>query len=161
MAFSSRDLADFARKAIEFRLLGPTAVVTWADSMIAAEDAPPSWAIELSLTPDDAHEMISRLRQVPGTPTDSLPMYLFLGLLRRKWMDGDITVGQMRGIGWQLHSADAIPTPDGKTDWGILLECEGEEFDEGRRSGPEIAASIDEKLQPYEEYERLLPAWAR
>jgi hypothetical protein len=153
------DLADFAGQALEFGLLAPAAIVAWADGIIAAESMPPLWAIELSLAPDDVHEMIVRLRNVPETPTDVLPRYLFLALLRREWYRGTLTVGKVRRIGWKLHCADAIPTLTENVDWGVVLECEGEEFDEGWRSEREMRASINEKLAPYQVYEPLLPAW--
>jgi hypothetical protein len=155
------DLALFALRAIELSLLAPTAVITWADGVILAEDEPQEWVFELSLAPrDDPHEMIVRLRHVPGVPNERFAMQLVLGLLHREWRRSRLTVGQVRSMGWRLHTRGSLVALEGEADWGVILECECEELDEGRVSEREIRESIDGKLALYEQFERLLPPWA-
>lgn len=157
---SYRDLADFARRAIEFNLISPVAVIAWADEIIAAEDAPPLWAIELSLAPADADGIIARLRQVPGVPNDGVPIHLFLALVDREWLRGRLTINKVGRIGWQLHNENAIPTSAEQADWGLVVDSLLTYLDEGFCTKIQVETSIDELLAPYGQYEHLLPAWA-
>jgi hypothetical protein len=68
--------------------------------------------------------------------------------------------GNRAPTSWSAFFSRAIPEPDGQADWGVCLEVEGEDFDEGRRTEDEMRESIDEKLAQYADLEGLLANWA-
>jgi hypothetical protein len=157
MEVSIKDLAEFARLGLRFHILTPSAVVEWADRLIAESDVPAPWVIDLSLSrPNDVED---RLRRVPGEPQLDMATRLFLGLVRRRWREGRLTIGEVRGIGWSLHCDLALPAPGGRADWGVCLEAEGEEFDQGWRTEADLRESIEEKLAQYADIESWLPNW--
>ena len=153
-----KDLAEFARLGLRFRVVAPASIVAWADGIIASGDIPEPWLIDLALaTKPDAIE--DALEQVPGEPQTDLAIRLFLALVLRRWRSGSLTIGDIRGIGWLLHCESALPTLDGQADWGVCLEVECEELDNGWRTEDDLRASIDEKLAEYSWLEATLPAW--
>jgi hypothetical protein len=154
-----RDLAEFALLALRFRILAAATVIEWADGIIESGDAsPPSWVIDLALAKPNTVE--DALKRVPGEAHAELPIRLFLALVRRRWQSGRLSIGDVRGIGWRLHGELTLPTPDGQADWGVCLEAEGEELDEGWRTEDDLRISIDEKLAEYSDVEPALPDWA-
>ena len=79
MEASARDLAEFARLGLRFRLLPPSAIIEWADRTIVESEIPTPWVIELSLSKleaiDDARGE-SRARHTPISPlASSWPWY--------------------------------------------------------------------------------------
>ena len=69
MTPNARDLATFWSYALAWRFTHPAAVIAWADRIVALQDEPPAWAIELCMAaPDDVDE---HLRHVPGKLTGS------------------------------------------------------------------------------------------
>jgi hypothetical protein len=159
MEANSKDLVEFARLALRFRLLAPPSIVAWADALIPDRDIPEPWLIDLALAKPDTID--DSLRRVPCDAQGDLPMRLFLALLHRRWHSGTLTIGDVRGIGWLLHCERALPAEAGQADWGVCLEVEGEELDAGWRTEDDLRASIDEKLAEYFGLEAWLPAWAR
>ena len=155
---NQRDLAEFALLGLRFRIPATASVVEWADGIVAAGDASPSWVIDLALAKPNTVE--DALKRVPGETQADLPIRLFLALVRRRWQSGRLSIGDVRGIGWLLHCESALPTPDGQSDWGVCLEVEGEELDEGWRTEADLCISIDEKLAEYSGVEPTLPDWA-
>ena len=159
MEASVKDIAEFARLGIRFHVLPVSSIVTWADHMIEAGDIPANWLMDLA-TAKDGETADASLRQVPGEAQPRVPMNLFLALVRRLWSKGQLTIGQVRGIGWLLHCESALPTSKGQADWGVVLEVEGEGLDEGWCTEDSLRQSIDEKLSEYSEFDSTLPAWA-
>ena len=155
----AKDIAEFARIGLRFQVLPLSSVVAWADIMILEGDIPDNWLMDLA-TAKDGLTADSLLRQLPGESQFQLPVCLFLALVRRRWRAGQLTIGQVRGIGWTLHCESALAKPDGQADWGVCLEVEGEEFDEGWRTKNSLRISIEEKLAVYSEFEQFIPTWA-
>jgi hypothetical protein len=154
-----KDLAEFARLGLRFQVLPLSSIVAWADIMILEGDIPDNWLMDLA-TVKDGLTADSLLRQLPGESQFQLPLCLLLALVHRRWRAGQLTIGQVRGIGWDLHCESVLPKPDGQGDWGVCLEVEGEEFDEGWRTENSLRKSIDETLSVYSEFEQFIPAWA-
>lgn len=126
--------------------------------MVSSQDAPPLWAIDLACA--SASDVDDHLRHVPGTSSGDLAVCLFCALLRRRWRGRHLTIADVRAAGWNLHVKGLLPPGDGGTaDWGVVLECECEEFDDGWRTEGQMGVSIAEKLAPYGQYESLLPPW--
>lgn len=155
METTQKDIAEFARLGLRFRILTLHSVVAWADRLIEESDAPQAWVIELAMA--EANTVEDVLRHVPGESRAGVPLQLFLALLHRRWRTGALTIDDVRHIGWTLHRESALPEPEGQPDWGVKLEVECEEFDGGWRSEKQIRTSIDEKLAAYAEDEQLLP----
>jgi hypothetical protein len=154
---NAKDLAEFARHAIRFSLLDYTSIRSWGDTILSSQAVSPLWAIELACA--KASDVDDHLRHVPGTASEDLAVCLFCALLRRRWHARQLTIGDVRDAGWYLHINDLLPPMNGESDWGVVLECEGEEFDDWWRTKDHMDASITEKLAPYAEYELLLPPW--
>lgn len=159
MRANHRDIAEFARLGLRFHLLAASAITAWAEGVVAEVDVPEPWLIDLALavTPEAIEDALGR---VPGDPQADLAIRFFLALVLRRWRSGSLTIGDVRGIGWELHRDSALPTPDGQADWGVCLEVEGEELGQGWRTEGELRASIDEKLAEYSDLEAAIPAWA-
>ena len=64
MEANSKDLGEFARLALRFRLLAPPSIVAWADALIADRDIPAPWLIDLALAKPDTID--DALKRVPG-----------------------------------------------------------------------------------------------
>jgi len=154
MSPNHKDLAEFARLALRYNLLGGPPVVAWADSVIAESEYAPTWAIDLALARPQVLE--EALRADPGEPQGDLPVRLLLALVRRLWRSAGLTIGQVRGIAWDLYRA----SPD-QFLWGACLEVEGDLFDAGYGTEEDLRASIGEKFAPYEVDDAMLPAWAQ
>lgn len=155
---NGKDLAEFARLALRFRILPRSSVTTWADGIIAQTDCPAPWLIDLAMA-DDAESMEQALRYVPGETQTDLPIRLFLALVYRQWSSGSLSIEHIRKIGWSLHCELALPSHDGQADWGVCIEVECEELDAGWRTEDDLRASIEQKLAQYSDLEGKLPAW--
>ncbi len=102
-----RLLADFASDAVHFELLEPAKVVAWADSLIAGSELPPPWMMDLSLVDQsDPLAVRAALREVPGESDFSQSIRLLNGLVLREWRRKKLTIGQVRGIAWQLYRSE-------------------------------------------------------
>jgi hypothetical protein len=157
MSPTTKDVAEFALLGLNFQVLTLDAVSAWVDEILLTISEPPKWAIELSTA--DLNEAIHWLKEVPGVTTDDSPAKLLVGLVRRRWKEGRLSAAQVSRIGFRLHTEGLLPQPEDKGDWGVVLWCEYEEFEQGYRSEEEIRASVDEKLAIYEEFEKYLPHW--
>jgi hypothetical protein len=153
-----KELAEFALLGLRVGLLTPDQVRSWADGIIANSPEPPAWALDLSTA--DLPEMISLLNAVAGERSGERPLHLVGSLLRRQWRHGELPLRRVEEIGWQLHLEDRLPSPEVGGDWGVVLYCEYEEFEQGYRTEAEMRASVEEKLGRYAEYEGELPVWA-
>jgi hypothetical protein len=157
MSPTTRDIAEFVLLGLNHQVLSLDAVSAWTDEILMSDSEPPRRAIELSTA--DLNEAIHWLKEVPGVTSDDLPVKLLLGLVRRRWKEGRLSAAQVSGIGFRLGTGGLLPQPEDKGDWGSVLWCEYEEFDQGYRSEAEIKASVNEKLAIYEDYEKYLPHW--
>lgn len=154
MSPNLKDIAEFARFAFHYSLLRDSVIVTWADSVIAGSETAPLWAIDLSLArPEEIEEA---LRAVPGKPQGDLPLRLLLALVRRRWRSAGLSIGEVRGIGWDLYR----DFPE-RLLWACDLEELGDLLDAGYGTEEELRTSIDEKLASYEAEEAMLPTWAQ
>ncbi len=151
------DIAVLADLGLRFGVLEVGAVVAWADSIIAREDEPPYWAIQLALAkPDNVHALLS---DVPGSPAVDIAQNAFLAFLRCQWESGYLSINDVHVIGRKMHFEGLIPgAPDG-VDWGIVFDSEFDEYEEGRRSEKEMRDSISKKLSHYAPFEQLIPSW--
>jgi hypothetical protein len=153
-------LADFAAEALQFDLIKTASVVAWADELIANLDtSPPAWLVDLSLVdPLDPHAVIVALHAVPGSPNPAGSAALLNGLVLREWRFGHLTIGRVRGIGWQLYRTEFESRNTAM--WGVVVECEGETLDQGLISEKKMRQIIDRELGGFEESLRQLPEWA-
>jgi hypothetical protein len=157
MIIGDRDVAEFCHLGLRLGVLSLADVHAWADDMIVARDEPPTWAIDLSTAELEA--AIRALNAVPGKPTTDVPVKLIVALVRRRWSSGQVSLGQVQSIGWQLHGWDRLPLPAVGGDWGVVLYCEYEEFEQGYRTDSQMRNSVDDKLAPYAEFEQMIPEW--
>jgi hypothetical protein len=154
-----RLLADFASDAVHFELLEPAKVIAWADSLIAGSELPPPWMMDLSLVDQsDPLAVRAALREVPGESDFGQSIRLLNGLVLREWRRKKLTIGQVRGIGWQLCRSE-FERQD-LSQWGVVVECEGDSLDEGYISEATMREIIDRELAPFEHDARRLPPWA-
>ncbi|HEY4263484.1 MAG TPA: hypothetical protein VGM98_25195 [Schlesneria sp.] len=105
-----KDLVQFVTTALEYELLSLSEVVAWGDNVIASQDVPPTWALDLAMAPDllAVGEILRQMEWLPGSCTRLMNERLLLGLLRRCWINSIVdsekaksTLGQM-----QLHYND-------------------------------------------------------
>jgi hypothetical protein len=155
---TDRDFAEFAQLGLRFGLLTPANVRGWADRVIADRHEPPSWAIELAVA--DLNEMISWLNSVPGHTSPGGPINLVLGLMWHEWRSGSLSLQRVRDIGRQWSMNDQLPLPADGGDWGAVLDCLYEEFEQGYRSEAKLRAFVSEALGPYEAYAGQAAEWA-
>ena len=156
---TDRDLAEFAQLGLRYGLLCLAQVQRWADTVIAERAEPPPWAIELATA--ELNDTIHLLNSVPGKASVGLPLNLLVGLVHRKWRKGDLSIQRVKEIGWQLHLEDQLPQPETGGDWGTVLYCEYEDFEQGYRTAAQMQAAVEEKVTPWAAYEGHLPVWAR
>ena len=155
----TRVLADFASDAVHFELLEPAKVIAWADSLIAGSEMPPPWMMDLSLADQsDPLAVRAALREVPGESDVAQSVRLLNALVLREWRHGNLTIGRVRGIGWQLYRSEFERHE--LSQWGVVVECEGENLDEGYISEGTMREIIDRELAPFENDVRRLPPWA-
>jgi hypothetical protein len=154
---TDRDLADFAQLGLRYGLLTPKQIQAWADRVLLERAEVPTWAVELSIA--ELNEMIHLLGTVPGQTTGDLHLCLLTALIYRQWRSGDLSLQRVMEVGWRLHLEDRLPHPPDGGDWGVVLYCQYEEFEQGYRSEAELNASVQEKLDPYGTYEGGLPDW--
>lgn len=155
-----RVLAEFAADAFHFGLLAPRQVIAWADSLIAAGPAtPPPWLIDLALAdPVDRLALLAALAAVPGDRRPAASAALLEGLVWREWSRGTLTIGRVRGVGWQLHQRGAGHSAPAH--WGVVIECEGEFLDDGQISEATMRRLIDRQLARFAPEADRLPPWA-
>ncbi len=154
-----RVLADFASDALHFELLKPANVVAWADSLIAEVETPPAWLIELSLSRvSDPLSIHAALREVPGESALEESLRLLNALVWREWSRGVLTIGKVRGVGWELYRSEFEQHDLSK--WGVVVECEGEALDDGHINEATMHDIIDRELARFADDVRLLPSWA-
>jgi hypothetical protein len=152
------DWAEFAAEALNCGLIGRRAVVAWADAVITATDGiAPAWAIDLSLVPDDPHELLVRLRQVEG-PRGDAAMWMLMALIARRWFGGELTMRDVARIGWHLHFDDRVRGNE-DLDWGIQVDDDFDMLAIGHMTEADVRASIDETLNRFQDRAAALPAW--
>jgi hypothetical protein len=153
-----RVIADFAQYAFEFKLIDAAKVVAWADSLIGKSESPPSWLLDLALVDQsDQHAILIALRRVPGEPNLHESISLLCALVLREWSRGRLNIGQVRAIGWKLYTENHETLDFSK--WGVVVECQGDELDNGFISEAEMRAVINRELAPFEEEMQRLPSW--
>jgi hypothetical protein len=158
MTIADQDIAEFCQLGLRLGVLSQDAVRAWADDVIMTRANPPAWALDLSTA--DLAQAISALNAVPGKPTADVPIQLLVALVRRRWQRGQLSLQQVQNIGWQLSLQDRLPQPAAGGDWGVVLFCEYEEFEQGYRTEAEMWTSVEEKLASYAAFEQDLPGWA-
>lgn len=153
----SQDVATLSTLARRFGLIDTAAIVAWADSIIADTDETPYWAIELALArPDNVDALLD---QTPGDRSDDLAHIAFLALLWHHWGNGHVSINEVHVIGRKMHFEGLFPGYPDEIDWGIVLDCEFDEYVEGFRTEKDMRDSITEKLSHYEQYKDLIPTW--
>jgi len=125
-------------------------VIAWADQLILAQDEPEFWLIDLSTSPLDDIE--SKLLERSDGLADHEALNQFLGYVSQLWENGEITVGSLRSIGWNLHCEGVIEWTDESADWGVTLECIGEELEEGWIAESTFREFASESLQRYKPF---------
>jgi hypothetical protein len=154
-----RILADCASYALRFKLIEPAKIVAWADALIAESELPAPWMIDLSLVDkSDPHAVLVLLRQVPGEPKLQDSLALLSALVLREWRSGRLTIGEVRGFGWELYRI--YPERLDLTEWGVVVECKGEELDAGYMSDAEMRGVIENELGRFESDLQRLLGWA-
>ena|ERR1051326_5070679 len=152
-----RDLSEFCQLGLRLGAITLEVVRAWGDHVLVTRVNPPPWAIELSVA--DIADAISVLNAVKGELTSDLPTRLVIALVRRRWRRGQLSLEDVKNIGWQLHASDMLES-EAAGDWGVELFCEYEEFEQGFRVQAQMRTSVEEKLAPYSKYDQYLPAWA-
>jgi hypothetical protein len=153
-----KDVAEFLGYAIHFALIDTAAVRAWGDQIILAEEAPPLWAMDVAcVSPANFDEV---LRRVPGDLSADVAVNLVCSLLRRRWRANQLTVAEVRSMGWTLHCWGLLRTAPGQpTDWGAMLECALDDDRGGAERDKDLREFIGKNLEPYGKYEALLPSW--
>jgi hypothetical protein len=77
-------------------------------------------------------------------------------IVLREWRYGHLTIGKVRGVGWQLHSRFEQRE---LVKWGVIVECEGEFLDDGHISETKMRGVIERELAPFENIIAILPPW--
>lgn len=158
MDLTAAEWAEFAAEALNCGLFDRRAVVAWADGVIASTDGiAPAWAIDLSLVPDDPHELLVRLRQVEGTRGDA-PMRMLMVLIARRWFGGELTIREVARIGWHLHFDDRV-RGNADLDWGIEVDDDFEMLAIGHATEADVRAGINARLGRFQQYTAALPDW--
>ncbi len=89
-------------------------MIAWADQQIAQSAKPPMWLIELSTAP--GREIESDSVDVPGERDSAKALNCFLGHVAKLWDSGALTIGELRGIAWELHCAEVLPASEVEAD---------------------------------------------
>ncbi len=156
-ALEPQEIAVLADLALEFGLLETAAIVHWADSIIAAEEQPPYWSIELALA--EPRTVRGLLKLIPGSRDDELPRLAFLALLQRHWENDKIRISEICMITRRLHNKGMVPCGQQRVVWGIMLAYDIEGYGERWLSNNQIQYSISKKLSRYACYHALIPDW--
>ncbi|MDB5342226.1 MAG: hypothetical protein JWP89_603 [Schlesneria sp.] len=99
-----KDLSQFVAAALGYDLLSLSEVVAWGDEVIASNDQPPTWALDLAMA-SDLEAIGSTLRQMEWRPDCSTPLTterLLVGLLRRHWINGKVDDQKAASLLWQI-----------------------------------------------------------
>jgi len=151
-------MAEFFRLGIINRLIDDSRLSEWIDEVIASDDGPPMWAIELATTGGDWYRTIALLESVPGTVPDLLSRQILVALVRRKWLAKQLTGREVTRLvfnilpnGWEStgHMAGIFQFDH------IYFEC----LDTGHSLVTEEQADqqLDEFLGYYGEFDKLIP----
>ena len=103
MTPTEKDLAEFARLGLEYKLLGLPQIVAWGNEVVETRDDPPSWACELAMAGSEVaalavFETMQWLR-LCGDLTPLMPQRLVLALIKRHWISGKL---QWEQVCWPL-----------------------------------------------------------
>jgi hypothetical protein len=148
---SNSDIANFLREGISLGLIKPQAAIDWADTVIADSNEAPEWAINLALSHGD-RAVLDNLSSFAGYKLSADALYLLIGFVKWRWDARSLDFQLVRRFGFELHMRGLLDESPTEADWGVVLECESEEFDEGYRSKEEMEESIGEKLARYESH---------
>ena len=160
MEANDKDLAEFARLGLRFRILAPTSITTWADGIIADGDIPEPWLIDLAVPPP--RPMPSKMRRA------------------RSWARRRATSRSASSLRWSFAGGDQAASPSAKSAdrlaaalrigdprtrrpsrLGRLSGSRGRGTRRGlAHRGRPAGASIDEKLAAYSGLIGALPPWA-
>ncbi len=162
MAPESTDLrlhADFAADAVMHGLLPPARVVAWADAMIESGGLPPPWLVDLSLVnTSDVLAIRSALAAVPGKENPAAKARLLNALVLREWRAARLTIGQVRGVGWQLYLRNSERYD--LAVWGAQVDHDGDALDDGLITEQQMREAIDSALASFDASINELPIWA-
>lgn len=157
---SRKDLAEFFRLGILNRMFDVIAVSQWIYGIIEADDAPPTWAIELGANTTDWYQTIAFLQSVPGNTSNILPRQILVALVRRRWLAKQLTGREVSRLVFSL-------LPDGWESTGhmtgifqfdhIYFEC----LDAGHSLVTEEQADqmLTEFLSYYSAFDDMIPPW--
>ena len=152
-------LASAFRWALRFGVIERREVIKWADDQIAEQDDPDYWFIEVSTS--QQRDLEGRLSEAPGGLDEQDALNQFLGLVHQQWHQSQLMIGALRGIGWVLHCDGLLESPEGEGDWGVALECIGEELDEGWSTEADFREYASKSLQHYVAFTELSEVVAR
>ncbi len=149
-----KDIACFLALRLRWNQIEPSAVIAWADSIIADRTDPPDWAIDLSMPPHPKDELIAMLQNVPGIRTENVGTRVFLALLRQKWITGELTGPQVGRILYGLLQENYLPSDMSNAVYSI--EDGYDLAERGYYDKPAIDERLRLFLEAYKEYEPIL-----
>lgn len=151
---SDADLGMASQYALSFQMIDYGAIRRWGDELLLSRDPAPIWAMDLAVCHD--WDVDERLRRIPGTPRKDAWQNVLCGLMALRWKQRQITIGTMRGIGWDFYTEE-----EGQdlSHWGLKLECIGEGYDDGYGTLEALTEAADSCARSFEQYECLVPTW--
>jgi hypothetical protein len=105
-----REEAEFHRLTLAMALTDVNAVVAWADQTIAALPEPPIQVIDVALAGSrPADELVDLLAVVPGRGNLTAVAHQVLGLLLRRFRNGEFSEELAVDMLWAYHNWADIP----------------------------------------------------
>ncbi len=128
------------------------------DLLIEKSSVAPEWMINISLaTQQDADW---HLQKVPDDEQMDIFVPILCAILLIRWRSGEVSIGAVRSLGWELHMANLLPdSKDGFANWGVILEVQSESLDEAWGSEAEIRILISSLLDRYAIMIPGIPEW--
>jgi len=125
-----RDIAEFFRLGLLAGVCDLSAIVCWADSVLTAEPSPPYAFCDLSICESQpVSSVVCLLREVPGTPTPDLPIFMLLGFCYQLAQSGSLSLSEklvrLHRMARTEHFPDRIDSALTNLDEDLYLAREG------------------------------------
>ncbi len=164
MTPTDKDYAEFARLALEYKLLGLSNLVAWGDEVIETRDDPPTWALDLSMVPnvETAVMVLNGMQWERGTITPGLAKEMLVQLTHREWTCGKIGWRRILSIFWNVDFSPDDKAVGRRADYHLLaslLSCYLEEFEAGVMTEGQINDAVNDFFCSLEPAIVPLPSW--
>ena len=164
MTPTDKDLAEFARLGLEYKLLGLPNLVAWGDEVIESRDDPPTWALDLSMVPnvETAVTVLNEMQWERGTITPGLATEMLAQLTRREWVFGKIGWRIVLTIFWNVDFWSVEMSVGRCANYRLLasqLSYYSEEFEGGNMTERQINDAVDDFFWELNTAIAPLPTW--